>query len=245
MDPKFFRERGFDVFLFPINLYSFSSRISEGDQFSFSFLCMANTDVFLLVQKFFNKYFFFVFLSQVIANIDYKGSIRYLHYGLVIMGCNFNGSVIFTRCSTSNKKGNSHARFFHFLSIVDHLIQRGCDKPAESKDVRVMFSDRFQNLVTGNHDAKIDNLPVVAGQNYANNVFSNVMHISLHRCDNHGPAFTGSPFCFFCFHVGLKIRNRLFHNPGTFDNLRKKHFPISKQISNDFHSVHQRTFNDF
>ena len=47
--------------------------------------------------------------------------------------------------------------------------------------------ERLQNLVTAYHDSKIDYFPIVAGEHDPDDVLSNVMDVSLDRCDHHGP----------------------------------------------------------
>ncbi len=36
----------------------------------------------------------------------------------------------------------------------------------------------------------------------------------------------------------------LLHDTGTLDHLRQKHFALAKQITDDVHAVHERTFDD-
>jgi len=70
------------------------------------------------------------------------------------------------------------------------------------------------------------------------------MDISLHRGQKDFSS-TFLPTRFFCLDVGQQIGDGLFHHPSRLHDLRQKHFPLTKKIPNNVHSVHQMTFDDF
>ena len=73
------------------------------------------------------------------------------------------------------------------------------------------------------------------------------MHIAFDGCDQELSTSCielDSRGSLFFVHEGLKVGDRLFHHAGAFDNLRQKHFPLSKQVTNNAHTSHQWAFND-
>src|SRR4029077_7044208 len=73
-------------------------------------------------------------------------------------------------------------------------------------------------------------------------VFANVMHVALDG-RHHDPALWLRPPRFFRFHERHQVGDGLFHYTRTLHYLWQKHLSRAKQITDDAHSGHKRTFN--
>ena len=64
-----------------------------------------------------------------------------------------------------------------------------------------MLFGRLQDFICGDHNAKIDHLVVIALQNHADDIFTNIVDITLHRC-HYDLAFGFGLFALFGFDIG-------------------------------------------
>lgn len=62
------------------------------------------------------------------------------------------------------------AAFLCLLGYRHHLIQRGCNEPRQTKHVCLFLLASIKDLFARAHDAKVDNVIVVASENHANDV---------------------------------------------------------------------------
>ena len=67
------------------------------------------------------------------------------------------------------------------------------------------------------------------------------MHVSLYRCKKYLALRPGS-LSLLVLEIRQQIRNRLLHYSRAFYDLWQEHFPRTKQVSHNIHTVHQRTF---
>ncbi len=83
----------------------------------------------------------------------------------------------------------------------------------------------LQDLRRRHHDAEVDDLVIVAGENDPDNVLADVMHVAFDRRhqDLAGRLPRDAALRLFCFHEGHEIGDRLFHHAGRFDDLGQKH----------------------
>ena len=132
-----------------------------------------------------------------------------------------------------------------------------------------MLFEGVENLVAGDHDAHVDDLKAVAGEDDADNVFSNVVYVAFDGGHDDlsgrvtvfgetegffvreiGLVFLderdlfGESRFFLGFHDGLKEGDRFFHHSSRFDDLGKEHFAGSKEVAHDRHAVHERAFDN-
>ena len=80
-------------------------------------------------------------------------------------------------------------------------------------------------------------------QHHANDVFTDVVDVTLHCSDHH--LAVGFALLFAGFYEWFEVSHRLLHHTRRFDHLRQEHFPFAKQIADHVHAVHQRAFNHF
>ena len=68
------------------------------------------------------------------------------------------------------------------------------------------------------------------------------MDVSLDRRHQHTTRFLLRAFGFFSFQVGQQVSHGLLHHASALDDLRQEHLPLSKQIPDDVHAIHQGAF---
>ena len=115
--------------------------------------------------------------------------------------------------------------FLHFARHILHLLQAGRDQAREPDHVGTLHLGPGQNLMAGHHHPHVDHVEVIALQHHGDNVFTDVVHITLDRGD-HDLAFGahiapgGLVLAFFFFDVGDQVGHRLLHHPSALDHLR-------------------------
>src|SRR5512133_3500036 len=83
---------------------------------------------------------------------------------------------------TANKEGQTDISSFHLSSHMDHLLERGSDKSAKPYHIGFFIYCGIDYFISRHHNAEVDNLVVVAGQDHTNDVLSNIVHITLNCC---------------------------------------------------------------
>ena len=106
-----------------------------------------------------------------------------------------------------------------------------------------MLNGSAYNLLCRNHDAQVDNLKVIAREDYRSDVLSYVVHIALHRSQQ-----ITSRLVLLTDTLRLDMRaenlHGTLHRAGGLYNLRQEHLSLSEESSNVGHSLHQRTLNN-
>ena len=117
-------------------------------------------------------------------------STRHIHRAGGIQNVNDSGGIILgdfhCRMSTTcggpaNHKRKCEPLTLHFLRNMDHFIKRRGDQTGEADDIAIFLHGCRENFFTGNHDAHVDDLVVIAGQDNAHDVLADVVHIAFHR----------------------------------------------------------------
>ena len=94
------------------------------------------------------------------------------------------------------------------------------------------------------HDSQIDNFKVVALQNDADNVFSDIVYVPFDRCHQDFAIAAGLPLGLLSLNERLEVGDGLFHDSSGLYDLGQKHLALTKEVSHDIHAIHQRAFND-
>ncbi len=132
----------------------------------------------------------------------------------------------------------------HFPGDMDHFIQRRGDQTGQADNVAFLFLGHLQDLLRWHHHAEVDDIVAVATQDHADNIFADIVHVTLDR--GHQDFALGLRLvAFFQFDKRNQVGHRLFHHPGGFHHLGQKHFPGTEQVADDIHAGHQRTFDHF
>ena len=92
-----------------------------------------------------------------------------------------DGGVHLRRGRAADQERDDQPRTLHLARDVDHLVERRRDQTAQPDQVRVLLAGRFQDPVRRNHHAEIDDLEIVAFQNHAHDVLSDVVDVALDR----------------------------------------------------------------
>ncbi|MNU89870.1 hypothetical protein D3C71_797220 [compost metagenome] len=149
------------------------------------------------------------------------------------------------RCGrAANHQRHDEALPLHFLGDVAHFFQRRRDQAGKADDVGVLGTGRVQNLLRRHHHTQVDHLEVVAGQDHADDVLADVVHIALDR-GHDDPAIAAGGVAaasLLGFDVGQQVGHRLLHHPCRLHHLRQEHLAGTEQIADHVHAIHQRAF---
>ena len=127
---------------------------------------------------------------------------------------------------------------------MHHFIKRRGNQPGQTDDVALLFLGYLQDLLCRHHHAQIDDVIAVTTQNHADNVLADVMHVALDR--GHEDFALGFGFiAFFQLDERDQVGHGLFHHARGFNHLWQEHFSRAKQIADNVHAGHQRTFDHF
>src|SRR5262249_26028213 len=127
-----------------------------------------------------------------------------------------------------------------------HFIKARRYQAGEADDVYLFRLGFLQDRFARHHHAEIDHFEVVAAQDDTDDVLADVVHITLHRREQHfraslpGRARRG----FLGFHERREIGHGLFHHAGRLYYLWQKHLAGPEQVADDAHAVHQRPLNN-
>src|SRR5258706_6017054 len=136
------------------------------------------------------------------------------------------------------------AQALHLVRDVRHLFERGRDQAGKPDRVGLLALRCFQDGLCGDHHAEIDDIVVVALQDYGDDVLADVVYVAL-DLRKHNPSLVARRFAgarLFRLDVGYEVRYRLFHHARRFHHLRQEHLAGAKQLADDIHAVHQRPF---
>jgi len=83
------------------------------------------------------------------------------------------------RAADEEREGKTFA--LHFLGDVDHFIERRRDEAAQADDLDAEFLRSGEDLFAGDHDAHVDDLVIITGEDDADDVLADVMDVALDR----------------------------------------------------------------
>jgi hypothetical protein len=89
------------------------------------------------------------------------------------------------RGGAADEKRDVEALALHFARHMHHLVEGGRDEARQSDDVHLLPTRRVQDLLGRHHHAEIDDLVVVAGEDHADDVLADVVHVALHGRHQH------------------------------------------------------------
>ena len=127
---------------------------------------------------------------------------------------------------------------------MNHLVERGRDEAGKADRVGLALAGDGEDLGGRGHHAKVDDLVIVAGENHADNVLADVMHVALDGREHdraRGLALVAAGRL-LRLHIGKEDRHRLLHDARRLHNLRQEHFSRAEQVADDVHPGHQRAF---
>ncbi|MCY1519043.1 hypothetical protein D9M68_537820 [compost metagenome] len=130
---------------------------------------------------------------------------------------------------------------------MHHFVERRGDEPRKADDIDLPLARHVEDLRRRHHDAKIDDLVIVAGEHDADDVLADVVHVAL---DRRHQDLAGA-FARFAaigkllrLHVRQQHGNRLLHDACGFHHLRQEHLAGTEEVADDVHAGHQRTLNN-
>ena len=111
-----------------------------------------------------------------------------MHDRTRVMWRDLDGRVCRAGGGPTDEQRLLHTSALHFRGDVHHFIQGRSDQSTEADDVGSFFDGCGEDLVAGNHDAEVGDFKAIAGQDDADDVFANVMHVPLHGGHDDLPA---------------------------------------------------------
>ena len=138
----------------------------------------------------------------------------------LIGGLDLHGGVGLAGGGAADQERNRQAPPLHLTSDKDHFVEGGRDQARQPNGVSLVFDGRVNNPIRRAHDAQIDNLVIVALQDNANNILTDIVHVALDG--GHDDAACGliSLATTFGLHERHQVGDSLFHHPRRLDHLR-------------------------
>ena len=152
--------------------------------------------------------------------------------------------VYFGGSGPSDDQRCSNTRFVKFFSYIGHLAERGGDQPREADNVGLMPDGLVDDAFGRNHHTEIDDIVVVAFEDYRDDVFPDVVDIALDGREQNSSGRRCGRSGFLRINARLQDVDGLFHDSCCLDNLRQKHLAFAEQCAYTADTVHQRTFDD-
>ena len=142
----------------------------------------------------------------------------------------------------ADQQGNVETLALHLGGDMHHLVERGRDEAGKADGVGLALAGDGEDLRGRRHHAKVDDLVIVAGENHADDVLADVMHVALDGREHDGARGLALVAAgrLLRLHIGQEDRHRLLHHAGRLDHLRQEHLSRAEQVADDIHARHQR-----
>jgi hypothetical protein len=137
-----------------------------------------------------------------------------------------------------DEQGHGHAATLHLLGDVGHLVERRGDQAREADEVDLLGGGGVEDLFARGHDPEVDHLVAVAGEHHADDVLADVVHVALHRRQQH--LARGRRSLLLRLHERQQVGDRLLHGPRRLDHLRQEHLAGGEEIADHAHAGHER-----
>lgn len=114
---------------------------------------------------------------------DGAGGVEDMHERAGVVFGDFDCGVGGAGGGSADEDGDAlfaEAALFSFFGDRDHLVERGRDEAGESDDVGLVFFDGIEDFVTRDHYAHIDDVEAIAGEDDADDVFTNVVNVAFY-----------------------------------------------------------------
>ena len=172
----------------------------------------------------------FVFVAeQAGGDGDGAAGVEDVDDGFAVVRGDFYGGVGAAGGCAADEQRKLEALALHLAGDVDHFVERRSDEAAEADDVGALGFGAFENFLAGDHDAEVDHVVVVAGENDADDIFADVVDVAFNSGeDDFALGFDGvargDEFGLFCLHERSEVRDCFFHYAGGLHDLGEKHF---------------------
>ncbi len=161
----------------------------------------------------------------------FEGVLAVKQRTLVETGEVFLGVVARER-GASQEHRHGDADGVHLFEILAHHVDGFHEQAGHADGVGFLFLRGLQNVRNGLFDAEVEDGVAVVGEDDVDEVFADVVDVSLDRREDDS-AFARA---FDFFHEGFEMRDGGLHRLGTLQHERKLHLPGAEQFADDFHS---------
>ncbi len=80
---------------------------------------------------------------------------------------------------------NPHVSAFHKARHIAHLFKRRGDKPTQPDEVSILLDGTVYYFLSRHHHPEINHVKSIAVHDDIHDIFTNIMHVALHRGYNH------------------------------------------------------------
>ena len=155
--------------------------------------------------------------------------VQYMNDGMLVAWRNLHRRVGLARSGPANQQRQIKTLALHLAGNVRHFIEGRRNQSAEADHVHFVLAGDLENFLARHHYTEINHLIVIAAKNDADDIFPDVMDITLDCCQEHFSLRPQAATGFFLgFHKWREIGHGLFHHTRALHHLRQKHFPRAK-----------------
>ena len=147
------------------------------------------------------------------------------------------------RRSTAYHHRNVQPGTLQLAAHVHHLLQRRSNQTRQTNHVNALLTGLAHYLLGRHHHAHVYHLIAVASHDHTHDVLTNVMHVALHRGQQHLAALTRSRAALL-LDIRLQNTHSLLHRARRLHHLRQEHLALAKQLAHTVHPRHQRTLDN-
>ena len=172
------------------------------------------------------------------------GSIFHIYDGPAVRRVDLDRGMYRRGGRAADEQGNAESLLFHFAGDMHHFVERRRNQTRQADHIRPLFAGRVEDALTWSHYAKVLYREAIALQHHADDVFSDVVHVALHRGHDHLAASARKRRGFVSLHERHEVFYGLLHHARRLHHLREKHLAVAEQVAHPVHALHQRAFND-
>ena len=185
--------------------------------------------------------------QEIRCNWHRAAGVNNVNDRFTVMRCNFDCGVSAARRGTTDQQRQFETMAFHLAGHMHHLVKRGRNQSAQPDQVRIHCFSPFENFFAWNHHSQVDYFVVVAGEDYADDVLTNIVNVTLDRRENDFPLrlyyfASRSPGFLLRLHIWGEMCHSFLHHACRFHHLRQEHLACSKKITHNAHAGHQGSF---
>ena len=161
-----------------------------------------------------------------------------------VLGIDLDGSVRFRGRRSANQQRDREALACHLFRDMHHLVERWRDQSRETDDIDLLGACGLEDLLGRHHDAKIDDLVVVALEHDSDDVLADIVYISLDGRHEDLALGLDCAAGFLGLEIGFEPGDRFLHDACRLDDLRQKHLAVTEEVADDIHAIHERSLDD-
>ena len=117
--------------------------------------------------------------EQARHDVHRARGVEHVHDRFAVLRSNLHGGVLAARRRPPDEERYGEAAALHLPRHEDHLVKRRGDQAAQSDDIRLLVDRGLQDRVRRDHHAEIHDLVIVAAEDDADDVLTDVVDVAL------------------------------------------------------------------